>query len=164
MNRQEYTQIQHRKGDKWFDVQKLLIEWQLRNNITEKCAVHHRDDTEECREYNRQHYERWGFNEDGSFEYGKYVVFMISSEHRKYHMQGNKNPMKNPEVSSKVSRALLGKSLPATTRERMSNNNATPGIAKLYRSYKRDGGALMWNDFQRALKQGDIPKPEVICD
>ena len=34
-----------------------------------------------------------GFNLDGTFEYGKYVVFMTASEHMRYHMTGSKNPM-----------------------------------------------------------------------
>jgi hypothetical protein len=58
------------------------------NNYTCRCVVHHRDDTEECRKYNEEHYERWGFNEDGTFEYGKYVIFMINTEHSAHHHTG----------------------------------------------------------------------------
>ena len=47
--------------------------------------VHHRDDTEETRKYNDEHYELWGFNEDGTFEYGKYVLFVTQSEHNTIH-------------------------------------------------------------------------------
>lgn len=64
---------------------KILRQWKCDNHITERCVIHHRDDTEECQKYNEEHYELWGFNEDGTFEYGKYVVFMTLSEHSKHH-------------------------------------------------------------------------------
>ena len=84
MNRKEYLEsgscsVYHYKS------RKLLNDWKIKNNITEICDVHHRDDTEETINYNNKHYELWGFNEDGTFEYGKYVVFLTRSEHAAYH-------------------------------------------------------------------------------
>ena len=37
----------------------LLRQWKSDNNYDCKCVVHHRDDTEECRKYNQEHYELW---------------------------------------------------------------------------------------------------------
>lgn len=70
-----------------YKVKKLLDQWKNINGINEQCAIHHRDDTEETRKYNEEHYELWGFNEDGSFEYGRYVVFMTVSDHFKHHLK-----------------------------------------------------------------------------
>lgn len=111
-------------------IHRLLEAWKIENNITECCVVHHRDDTEECKKYNDEHYERWGFNEDGSFEYGKYVIFMTNSEHMSYHNKcrkvsretrekrrikwlGDKNPNwgkpLSDETKAKISNTLKGR-------------------------------------------------------
>ena len=90
-------------------VQKLLKDWKIKNNYTCKCVVHHRDDTDECRNYNKAHYERWGFNEDGTFEYGKYVIFMTHADHSSYHNSGDKCSMKRPEVRAKMSTTKKGR-------------------------------------------------------
>lgn len=92
MNNIEYYSTNHRNEYHSY-THKLLNEWKLANSITERCVVHHRDDTEECRKYNDEHYELWGFNLDGTFEYGKYIVFMTMSEHMQYHNTGVNNPM-----------------------------------------------------------------------
>ena len=88
MNRQEYLNSKSKRNSYYKQVQKLLQDWKLENNITERCDVHHRDDTEECIKYNNAHYELWGFNEDGTFEYGKYVLFITRAEHTRYHNKG----------------------------------------------------------------------------
>ena len=88
MNRKEWAE--HRRYSKeLYILHKKLKQWKLDNDITECCVIHHRDDTPETIEYNEKYYERWGFNEDGTFEYGKYVVFMTRSEHIGYHSIGN---------------------------------------------------------------------------
>ena len=89
-------------------VHKLLRQWMLDNRVSEVCCVHHRNDTEETRKYNSEHYHLWGFNEDGSFEYGKYVVFMTHAEHSKYHGQG-----RHPSESSKLKNSLAHKGQPS---------------------------------------------------
>ena len=82
MNNKEYwSQADARRTPNYKMIHTKLEKWKLENNITETCIVHHRDDTEETRKYNSEHYERWGLNEDGTFEYGKYVVFMTLSKH-----------------------------------------------------------------------------------
>lgn len=71
-------------------ITEILNQWKADNNLVGDYIVHHRDDTEECRAYNKAHYKRWGFNEDGTFEYGKYVIFMTRSYHMKHHRTGTK--------------------------------------------------------------------------
>lgn len=84
---------------------KKLKDWKISNNINEKCVAHHRDDTPETRKYNAEHYERWGHNEDGTFEYGKYVVFMTLNDHIKYHHIGAK---RSEEVCRNISESRKG--------------------------------------------------------
>lgn len=95
MNKKEWYSTHAQSNNKYnkyyIYVQQLLKDWKVENNITERCVVHHRDDNDEVRVYNDAFYERWGFNEDGTFEYGKYVVFMTNVSHSKYHSMGSKN-------------------------------------------------------------------------
>ena len=90
MNREEFVKHGKPKGVEYYAVHNLLDHWKNDNNIPDnvQCVVHHRDDTEECINYNAEHYELYGFNEDGTFEYGKYVVFMTNAEHNTYHHKG----------------------------------------------------------------------------
>ena len=121
MNREEYFSSDIcRKNYEYTYVQKLLAMWKRENNITKMCIVHHRNDTEECRKYNEEHYERWGFGEDGIFEYGKYVLFMTQSEHATHHWTGDSNPMHNPIVAAKVSKSLTGRKLTQEMRDKIS--------------------------------------------
>lgn len=155
-----------------------LREWKTLNNIKGRCVVHHRDDTEECRRYNEEHYELWGFNEDGSFEYGKYVVFMAYGEHTKYHnMQrvGESSPLygrhHSEETRKKISEHSKGKVISAeqrevlrlfhtgkhhteTAKEKMRITRSAKAF--IYTIYKNNGGLLKWQSFQKALKQGEI--------
>lgn len=146
MNNKEYwSQADAKRTPNYKMIHVKLKEWKLENNITERCMVHHRDDTEETRKYNSEHYERWGLNEDGTFEYGKYVVFITLSEHSAYHNTGERNPMygkhhseeactkisaahkgKKPseETRTKISAAQKGKKLSEETRARMSANHS----------------------------------------
>lgn len=184
-------------------VHRLLETWKIENNITECCVVHHRDDNEEVRAYNNEHYERWGFNEDGTFEYGKYVIFMTNAKHVGYHNKsrkvsqetrekhrarwlGEKNPHygkplpeeikakisntlkgKMPwmygkhhsiETKSKISNALKGKPLSDECRAKMSaaRKRNLIGLRLLYNVYKSNNGVKKWNDFQKAIYNGDI--------
>lgn len=98
-------------------MRELLKTWKAKNNIVERCIVHHRDDTEECIKYNEEHYELWGFNLDGTFEYGKYVVFMTMAEHVKHHHTGSK---RSKDTCRRISEAKQGTKLSDETRKRMS--------------------------------------------
>ena len=176
MNNKEYwSQVDALSTSNYKIIRAKLEKWKLANNITERCVVHHRDDTEECLKYNEEHYERWGFNEDGTFEYGKYVVFMTLSEHSMHHNTGERNSMYgkhhneetlekmsvahkgrifSDEHRAKISAACKGKSHSEESREKMSA--AHKGVGVLYATYKNNGGVLKWNDFQKALGNGEI--------
>lgn len=102
MNNKEYWST-CKSGNKYYKlVHKLLNQWKHDNNIKSRCCIHHRDDNEECRKYNEEHYELWGFNEDGTFELGKYVIFMTSADHAKHHNQGCMNPMYKHEYTEET--------------------------------------------------------------
>ena len=63
------------------------IQKSLEYNHDPKAIVrHHLRDTEEQRKYNDEHYEYFGFNQDGTFEYGKYVIFVTEEEHHSIHV------------------------------------------------------------------------------
>ena len=111
-------------------VQELLRQWKIDNNYTCKCVVHHRNDTEECRKYNEEHYELWGHNLDGTFEYGKYVVFMTHAEHSSYHNKGHNrssgmnNPMYGKHHSDAAKQKMSNHTVSHETRHKMSLNHA----------------------------------------
>lgn len=64
--------------------------------------IHHLRDTEEQRNYNDEHYELWGHNLDGTFEYGKYVVFWNHRHHVKYHSTSNETRSKISEANKRA--------------------------------------------------------------
>lgn len=122
MNKKEWYSGAVNKTFKWKHlVQQKIKEWQISNNIAEKCDIHHRDDTEECRKYNEEHYELWGFNEDGTFEYGKYVVFMTHAEHSYYHHHGEKHHMYGRKG---LDNPLFGHNCTEETKRKISESNA----------------------------------------
>lgn len=121
MNKKEWHSGAVDKTFKWKRlVQQKIKEWKISNNITEKCDIHHRDDTEECIKYNEEHYELWGFNEDGTFEYGKYVVFMTHAEHSYYHHHGEKHHMYGRKGTDNP---LFGRSCAEETKRKISESN-----------------------------------------
>ena len=64
------------------------------NSNPNATLIHHLRDTEEQRKYNDEHYELWGHNLDGSFEYGKYVTFVTEEWHTAYHSQSEETRAK----------------------------------------------------------------------
>lgn len=106
MNRKEWLENGRTVNRQRNYITKLLKQWKLDNNISGRCVVHHRDDTEETRKYNEEHYELWGFNEDGTFEYGKYIVFMTHREHASYH---NSRITRSVEQRKRISDSLIGR-------------------------------------------------------
>lgn len=90
------------------------IQRSLRYN-TDKTAVviHHLRDTEEQRKYNDSYYELWGHNLDGTFEYGKYVIFVTQEQHSQIHMCSE-------ETRKKISETETGKVVSEETRKKIS--------------------------------------------
>lgn len=94
--------------------------------------MHHRDDTEETRQYNKEHYELWGFNLDGTFEYGRYIVFMTRADHMRHHRTGVVSPSRGKHRSEETKERMRvnsshywkGKQFSDEHRRKISNNNA----------------------------------------
>lgn len=156
---------------------KKLHEWMTENNLDGDYIIHHRDDTEECRKYNTEHYNMWGHNLDGSFEYGKYVVFMTRSEHVSHHHKNkvlsdvtkqkisqNHAKQHTKETKQKMSESRKGKVFSKEHKQKMSESckQYMAEVKVLYANYKANGGSLSWNVFQRAIKTGIIPLEEHI--
>lgn len=185
MNRDEWSKQSHSRSTYEYKyVHRLLNEWKQQHEITALCVVHHHDDNDEVRAYNEAHYELWGFNEDGTFEYGKYVLFMTRSEHRSHHnlgkqnpscthpyseerrkrmsqrMSGEGNPMygkpRSEYVKQRCREAHLGTTLTAECKKKIALNNKTKYIKLLFDVYKQNGGRMKWQAFERALKAGEI--------
>lgn len=126
MNQKEWKNAQklgiHLDFKFYNESHKLMKQFNIVNN-TNKTEVHHLRDTEEQRNYNDTYYERWGFNEDGTFEYGKYVVFFTHDEHISYHSLSE-------ETRKKISEANRGGHRSNETKHKMSVNNARAMLGK----------------------------------
>lgn len=95
--------------------------------------IHHLRDTEEQRKYNDEHYELWGHNLDGSFEYGKYVIFVTQEQHNNYHKDSDETKEKKRlaqikryesfEERRKVSEKHKGKIISDETKEKLRQCN-----------------------------------------
>lgn len=119
MNKQEYWQTINKYKDPIYKkVHDELQKWMIENNITVCCVVHHRDDTEETCDYNELHYERWGYEEDGTFTEGKYVQFMTRSEHNRYHSKH-----RSEDTLQKLSAAAKGEKNPMYGTHRAGEKN-----------------------------------------
>lgn len=167
MNRAEWLQCGCTSTKQQTLIKKMLRDWKVANNINCRCVVHHRDDNEAVIAYNEAHYELWGFNEDGTFEYGKYVVFMTQAEHNAHHKTGEKNHNygKHPcETLSKsisetnhkrvgVNNPNYGKRFSEEHRKKMSINNGSRNLSKMYAQYKSNGGKLKWKQFLHSYKE-----------
>lgn len=96
MNQKEWKNSSNFKG-KWFWKNKAneLLRSRVYNQDPDAKIVHHLRDTEEQRVYNDTYYEFWGFNQDGTFEYGKYVIFVTKEWHDNYHTQSEETRARN---------------------------------------------------------------------
>lgn len=82
--------------------------------------IHHLRDTEEQRKYNDEHYELWGHNLDGTFEYGRYVVFWTHEHHIKYHALSDETRAKISDANKGENNGMFGKHPSKESREKMS--------------------------------------------
>ena len=88
MNYFQYKEAEKNKvkGIRYWANKCRKIQKTLEYNPDPNATVrHHLRDTEEQRKYNDEHYEYFGFNQDGSFEYGKYIIFVTEEEHTAIH-------------------------------------------------------------------------------
>lgn len=139
-----FKQPNNRSTYEYKYVHRLLNAWKQQNGITKQCVVHHRDDNDEVKSYNESHYERWGLNPDGTFEYGKYVLFMTQSEHTQYHHKGEKSPhygkrgegspnygkTRSDETKAKISAAHKGEKNPMYGQHHSDEAKEKMSIAK----------------------------------
>ena len=128
MNKDEW--IKKCGTKRWYrKAHKLLDIWRSENNIQDTCVIHHRNDSEECRKYNEEHYELWGFEicNNGSYSFipGKYVEFMTQADHTRYH---NKGRIFTAETRAKIGESrknydnpMLGKKHTLESRKKMSD-------------------------------------------
>ena len=96
MNRIEWEKFSQFGGvDRKYDNACRKIQKSLKYNPNPEATVrHHLRDTEEQRKYNDEHYELWGFNLDGTFEYGKYIIFLTKKEHDLLHQNSKESKEK----------------------------------------------------------------------
>ncbi len=86
MNQREWKQSGKFLGKyEWYNKARKLQRSLQFNTDETATVIHHLRDTEEQRKYNDEHYELWGHNLDGTFEYGKYVIFVTEEWHCNYH-------------------------------------------------------------------------------
>ena len=86
MNQSEWKSSNKYRGKYTFYNKTRKIQKSLQcNSDPNATVIHHLRDTEEQRKYNDEHYELWGHNLDGTFEYGKYVIFVTEEEHTEIH-------------------------------------------------------------------------------
>lgn len=69
------------------------------NQDPNAVIIHHLRDTEEQRKHNDEYYELWGHNLDGTFEYGKYVIFVTKEEHIEIHCDSDETKQKKSNAS-----------------------------------------------------------------
>ena len=99
------------------------IQLQLICNINPKAnVIHHLRDTEEQRKYNDEHYEYFGLNQDDTFEYGKYVIFVTNKEHANIHSLSEETRKK---ISEAVKESYTDE-MRATSSNIMKNNWKNP--------------------------------------
>ena len=122
------------------------------NSDPNAIVIHHLRDTEEQRKYNDEHYELWGHNLDGSFEYGKYVIFVTKSEHRLLHKHSDETKKK---ISENNARNMLGKHHSDETKKRISNSRKGKCSGENHFNY----GKKFSSEFRKKLSDAHKGKP-----
>ena len=94
MNRKEWKISDICNKYEWYNKTRKLQRSLQYNPDASATVIHHLRDTEEQMNYNDEHYELWGHNLDGSFEYGKYVIFVTKEEHAEIHSRSEETRAK----------------------------------------------------------------------
>lgn len=119
MNQREWKYSARYDGKyKWRNKAKSIQKSLKYNSNPNATLIHHLRDTEEQRKYNDEHYELWGHNLDGTFEYGKYVIFVTKEEHTEIHKCSEETRKKRSE-SLKNNHPMRGKHLSSATKEKL---------------------------------------------
>lgn len=100
------------------------------------------------------------------------LIFLTRSEHRRLHMEGEKNSFYGQHHSEttrkKISESLKGRSISKEIRQKISEANkgkphsaecrlniakAQSEIGSKYRTYKSNGGTMTYNEFRASIKK-----------
>ena len=160
MNRQEFLDNGGVTTAEYVIVKSICDKAKIERSITGSYDIHHLMDTEEQREYNNKHYERWGIDENGEFIEGKYVAFLTRAEHARYHMKHN-NPMFNPDSRKKVSGSKKGVKLSQEHCEHLSEahkGNPRLGWTEDTRHQVSESNKRTWSDPQLRKQLSDARK------
>lgn len=149
MNQKEWKKSGKFPGKhEWYNKTRKIQKSLKYNSNPESKVIHHLRDTEEQRKYNDEHYEFWGFNQDGTFEYGKYVIFLTKEEHTEVHKCSEETIKKklenqprginhhlygkhqSDEVKEKLRLTNLGKHHSEETCKKISEHNAKSMLGK----------------------------------
>lgn len=134
MNMKEWKLCTESSKYKWYNKTREIQKSLQYNSDHSAVVIHHLRDTEEQRKYNDEHYELWGHNLDGSFEYGKYVVFVTKEEHTEIHKcseetcEKNRETAillwKNPAIRSRIISKVTGHTVSQEARDKISAANS----------------------------------------
>lgn len=140
--------------DHTFDYKSREIQKSLKYNPDPNATVrHHLMDTPEQIVYNKEHYEMWGHNLDGTFEYGKYMIFVTQEEHEKIHNRGIGHEV-SVETREKISESLKnsnkhpwrGKKRSEETRQKMSISQKGHTVSDETREKISSSVKELWKD------------------
>lgn len=111
MNQKEWEKSGKFPGKyEWYNKTRKIQKSLQYNTNSNATVIHHLRDTEEQRKYNDEHYELWGHNLDGTFEYGKYVIFVTKEQHSQIHMCSEETMKKKLENQPRgINHHLYGK-------------------------------------------------------
>lgn len=122
MNQKEWKTSGKFKGKfEWYNKTRNLQKSLQYSPDPNASIIHHLRDTEEQRKYNDEHYEFWGHNLDGTFEYGKYVIFLTKESHDLYHHTSEETRKKISDAISGEKNGMFGKHLSEETKKKMSD-------------------------------------------
>lgn len=166
MNRKEWLECNNRKT-KWHwyhecEKIRMSLEYNKDPNATHK---HHLFDTPEQIEYNNTHYEMWGFNEDGTFEYGKYIIFVTPEEHSQIHASSDETnekrriAMKKKFDDENYRRFWLEQHAQSFTEDRLkqiSNTTKNQWADSTIRARRTDGIKRSWVGDEAAFRRENI--------
>ena len=103
MNRKEYTYFYTHKDEApkgfWFWRNEAVKYF----NLQPGEVIHHLMETEEQKIFNKNYYERWGFDLDGNM---RYAIKMTKEEHDNYHSSLRKGKHNSKEHNQHVSESL----------------------------------------------------------
>ena len=165
MNRKEWLECSSESKWHWYhkcEKIRMSLEYNKDPNATHK---HHLFDTPEQIEYNNTHYEMWGFNLDGTFEYGKYVIFVTPEEHSQIHASSDETnekrrvAMKNKWDDEDYRKFWLEQTMPSFTEDRlkqMSDIAKSQWADNVIRDRRIDGLKRSWLGDEGALRRESL--------